>query len=64
MTQSGCQAVLQSNTGQRGMHFVLTCAAVHWYWVSALLYEEQVPKGLSAMTQASCQAVLQSNSGQ
>ena len=64
MTQAGCQAVLQSNTGQGGMHFVLTCAAVHWYWVSALLYEEQVPKGLFVVTQACCQPVLQSNCGQ
>ncbi len=30
VTQACCQPVLQSKSGQRGKHFVLTSAVVHW----------------------------------
>ena len=46
------------------MHFAQTSAAVHWCWVTAHLYEQQISIGVIALTQACCEPVLQSSSGQ
>ena len=64
MTQDCCEFVLQSTTAQWGMHFAQTSAAVHLYWLTAHLYEDQISIGVIAVTQACCQAVLQSSTEQ
>ena len=46
------------------MHFAQTSAAVHWCWVTAHLYEQQISIGVIALTQACCEPVLQSSTGQ
>ncbi len=46
------------------MHFANTSAAVHWWWVTAHLYEQQIFIGVIAVTQACCEPVLQSSTGQ
>ncbi len=46
------------------MHFARTIAAVHWYWVTAHLYEQQICTGAIAVTQACCESVLQSSTEQ
>jgi len=43
------------------MRFALNSAAIHWCWVAAHLYEEQISIGVLAVTQACCQPVLQSS---
>ncbi len=48
---SCCEPVLQSSTGQWGMHFALSSAAVQWCWVTAHLYEEEIFTGVFAATQ-------------
>ena len=60
VTQACCEPVLQSSTEQCGMHFALISAAVHIFWITALLYEEQMSIGVIAVTQACCEPVLQS----
>ena len=42
------EPVLQSSTKQWGLHFALNLAAVHWCWVTAHLYAEHIPTGVSA----------------
>ena len=56
--------VLQSSTGQWGLHFAKTRVAVHWWWVTAHLYGQQTFIYLIAGTQACCEPVLQSGTGQ
>jgi len=34
---------------------------VHWWWVTAHLYEQQISVGVSAVTQGCCEPVLQSS---
>jgi len=63
-TQACCDPVLQSITGQWGMPFAMTNAAVHWGWVIAHLYEQQISTGAPVGTQACCDPVLQSITGQ
>ena len=46
------------------MHFALISAAVHFFWITALLCEEQMSIGVIAVTQACCEPVLQSNTEQ
>jgi len=46
------------------MHFAKPSAAVHWCWVTAHLYEQQIFIGVIAVTQACCGAVLQSSTEQ
>ncbi len=43
-----CKSVLQSSTEQWGLHFALSSAALHWCWVTAHLYEEQISTGVVA----------------
>ena len=62
LTQACCEPVLQSSTDQWGIHFALSKAAVYWFWVTALLYEQQIFIGLIAGTQDVHQPVLQSSS--
>ena len=54
MTQACCGPVLKSSTEQRGMHFAKIIAAVHFYWVTALLDEQQIFIGLIAVTHVQC----------
>ncbi len=63
-TQTSCELELQSSTGQWGMQFALLRAAVHFFCVTALLYEEQISIGAMAETQTSCEPVLQSSTAQ
>ena len=58
------EPVLQSSTEQWEMHFAQTSAAVHWWWVPAHLYEQQISIGVTAVTQACCRPVLQSRTEQ
>jgi len=37
------------------MHFALTRAAVHFSWVTAHLYEEQISIGVIAVTKSCCE---------
>ena len=46
------------------MHFAKTSAAVHFSWVTAHLYEEQIFIGVIAVTKACCELVFQSGTGQ
>ena len=39
------------------MQFAKTSAAVHWWWVTAHLHEQQIFIGVVAVTQASCEPV-------
>jgi len=55
---------LPSSTDQWGLHFALNSAAVHWCWVTAHLYEEQISIGEFAVTQGFCEPVLQSSTEQ
>ena len=55
---------LHSNTDQWALHFAKTSAAVHWCWVTAHLYEEQIFIGVFAVTQGCCQPVLHSSTDQ
>ncbi len=43
------------------MHLANTSAAVHWWWVTAHLYEQQIFSGVIAVTHACCEPVLQSS---
>ncbi len=52
---------MQSSTEQWGLHFALNSVAVHWCWVIAHLYEQQIYIGVFAVTQACCKPVLQSS---
>ncbi len=61
MTQTSCEPVLQSSTAQRGMQFALLSATVHFFCATALLYEEQISIGVTAVTQTSCEPILQSS---
>ncbi len=47
-----------------GLHFALNRAAVHWYWVTAHLYEEQISRGVFAVAQACSEPVLQTSTEQ
>ena len=47
-----------------GNAFANTSAAVHWWWISAHLCEQQAFIGVIAVTQACCEPVLQSSIGQ
>jgi len=64
VAQACCEPVLQSSTEQWEQHFAQGSAAVHWCWVTAHLYVEQILIGVTAVTQACCQAVLQSSTEQ
>ncbi len=64
MTQASCEPVLQNTTQQWGMHIAQISAAVHFCWLSAHLYEEQISVGAIAVTQACCEPVLQSSTEQ
>ena len=46
------------------MHLALTCAAVHWCWVTAQLYQQQTFIGAIIVTQAYREPVLQSSTEQ
>jgi len=46
------------------MHFAKTCAAAHWLWVTAPLYEQQIFIDVIAVTEASCEPVLQTSTAQ
>ncbi len=59
-----CKPVLQSSTDQWALHFALNSVAVHWWWVTAHLYEEQISIGGVAVTQACCEPDLQSTTEQ
>ena len=45
------------------MHFAKASAAVHWCWVTAHLYEQQIFIGVIAVTQACCEPDLKSSTG-
>jgi len=64
VTQASCEPELQSSTEQWKMPFALPSAAVHGYWVTAYLYQEQISMGVIAVTQISCEPVLQSSTEQ
>ena len=64
VTQASCEPELQSSTEQWKMPFALPSAAVHGYWVTAYLYQEQISMGVIAVTQTSCKPVLQSSTEQ
>jgi len=55
-----CQPGLQSSTEQWGSYSALHRAAVHWFCITAHLYEEQISKGVFAVTQGCCELGLQS----
>ena len=61
--QACSDPVLQSNTEQWGVHFAQSSAAVHFCWITAHLYEEQICIGVIAC-KASCEPVLQNSTGQ
>jgi len=42
---ASCEPVLQSSTERWGAHFALSSAALHWCWLIAHLYEEQMCMG-------------------
>ncbi len=46
------------------MHLANTSAAVHWWWVTAHLREQQIFIGAIAVPQGCCEPVLQSNTDQ
>ncbi len=48
------------------MHFAQTSAALHFCWLTAHLYEEQISIGVIAVTQACCEPVCRAalNSGE
>ncbi len=46
------------------MQFAVTIVAVHWCWVTAHLYEQQMSIGVFAETQACSEPVSQSNTEQ
>ena len=50
--------------GFRHRHFALTSAAVHFCWLTAHLYEEQISIGVAAVTQACYEPALQSTTEQ
>ena len=64
VTQGYCEAVLQSSTEQLEQHFAKNSVAVHWCWITAHLYDQQIFTGANAVTQGCCQAVLQSSTEQ
>ena len=64
MTQACCEPVLQSTTGQWGMHLAQTSVALDLSWLTAHLYEEQFSIGAIAVAQACCAPVLQSTTEQ
>ena len=47
-----------------GSAFCQNSVAVHWWWVTAQLYGQQIFMGVIAVTQGCCQAVLHSNTEQ
>ncbi len=57
-------AVLQSSTEQWEMQFAMPSAAVHGYWATAHLYEQQISIGVIAATQTSCEPVLRRSTEQ
>ena len=64
MIQACCKPVLQSSTEQWGLELAKNSVAVHWCWVTAHLYEEQIFIGVIAVIQACCKPVLQSSNEQ
>ncbi len=50
VTQACKESVLQSTTEQWGKQFALSSVAVHWCWVTAHLYEQQMSIGVIAVT--------------
>ena len=42
------------------MHFAMISVAVHFFWVTAHLYEQKIFIGAIALIQACCEPVLQS----
>jgi len=61
VTQACCEPVLHSITEIWGMPSAQTCVAVHFSWLPAYLYEEQISIDIIAVTQACCEPVLRSN---
>ncbi len=43
------------------MHFAKNSVAVHWFCITADLYEQQIIIGVNAVSQGCCQPVLQSS---
>ena len=64
VTQGYCEPVLQSSTEQWGVHSSKTSVAVHWSWVSAHLFEQQVFIGAMAVTQGYYEPVLHNSTEQ
>ncbi len=64
VTQGCCQPVLQSSSEQWEMHVTEISVAVHWWWVTAHLYEQQIFIGVIAVTQGCCRPVLKSSTQQ
>ncbi len=50
---------LQSITEQWGLHLARTSAAVHWFWVTAQLYQQQVFNSVTVLTQGCCEPVAE-----
>ena len=49
-----CKPVLQSSTDQWALHFSLNNVAVHWWRVTAHVYEEQISMSVLAVIQPCC----------
>jgi len=64
VAQARCEPVLQSSTGQWGMHLPKSGLQCIGCWVTAHLCEQQIFVGVIAVTQACCETVLQSSTGQ
>jgi len=58
------EPILQSNPEHWGMQIALTSVAVHWYWVTAHLDEQQMSIGVIALTLACSEPVSQSSTEQ
>ncbi len=61
MTQACCEPVLQSTSERWEVQYSQTSVAVHFCWLTAYLYEDQISIGAIAVTQACCEPVLQSS---
>jgi len=61
VTQGCCQPVLQSSPEQCGVLFTKTSGALHWWWVTAHLCDQQISIGNIAARQGYCEHVLQSS---
>jgi len=55
---------LQSSPEQGGMPFAKDSVALHWCWITAHLYEEQISIGAVAVTQACCEPDLHNSTEQ